>query len=68
MARDDAGEVVAKPRNDAYTGLLILSLVGLLLGCVLLFLDFSQYSGNPPQVQKVSPFNPNPPEAPPQKQ
>ena len=60
--RSDGDEVVAKPRNDAYTGMLVLSLVGLLLGCVLLFLDFSQYSGTPPQVQKVQPFSPNPPD------
>jgi hypothetical protein len=65
--RGDGDEVVAKPRNDAYTGMLILSLVGLLVGCVLLFLDFSQYSGNPPQTQKVQPFSPSPPEEPAQK-
>ena len=66
--RDAGGEVVAKPRNDAYTGMLVLSLLGLLLGCVLLFLDYNQYSGTPPpQVQKVQPFNPNLPEEPAQK-
>jgi hypothetical protein len=65
--RADGDEGFAKPRNDAYTGMLVLSLLGLLIGCVLLFLDYSQYSGNPQQVQKVQPFNPNPPEEPAQK-
>jgi hypothetical protein len=54
---DDGG--TAQPRNDAYTGMLAVSLVGLVIGCVLLFLDFSQYpGGNPPQPTKVQPFNP----------
>jgi hypothetical protein len=56
--RSDGDEGYAKPRNDAYTGMLVLSLIGLVLGCVILFLDFSQYSGNPPSVAKVPAFNP----------
>ena len=68
MARGtDGDEAVGKPRNDAYTGMLVLSLLGLVFGCVLLFLDFSQYSGNPPQVQKVQAFTPNAPDEPAQK-
>jgi hypothetical protein len=65
--RSDGEEAVAKPRNDAYTGMLVLSLIGLLLGSVLLFLDFNQHSGSPQQVQRVQPFNPNPPDEPAQK-
>lgn len=45
-----------KPRNDAYVGLLIVSLLAMIAGCVLLYLDYSQYSGTPPkgapQVQR----------------
>jgi hypothetical protein len=37
----------ARPRNDAYTGMLIISLLAMILGCVLLFLDYSSYSGKP---------------------
>jgi len=32
-----------KPRNDVYTGLLAVSLVGMLIGCALLYLDYRQY-------------------------
>jgi hypothetical protein len=48
-ARDDAP---AKPRSDAYTGLLTVSLLALLTGAVFLFLDYSQYPSGP--VPKVS--------------
>jgi hypothetical protein len=37
--------------NDAYTGMLAISLIALLVGCALLYLDYSQYpSGDPPRV------------------
>ena len=36
--------------NDAYTGMLAISLVALILGSVLLFLDYSQHSGTPPKT------------------
>jgi hypothetical protein len=40
--RDDF-EAAAPPRNDVYTGLLGISLGAMIIGCVLLFLDYSQY-------------------------
>jgi len=47
-ATDDTPKV--KPRNDVYTGLLAISLVGMLISCVLLFLDYNQYpEAKPPQ-------------------
>ena len=47
-ARDEAP---AKPRSDAYTGLLAISLLALLAGAVFLYLDYSQYpSGGAPKV------------------
>jgi hypothetical protein len=46
--------VYAPPKNDAYTVLLSISLGALILGCLLLFLDWSEYSGpggkKPPNV------------------
>ena len=32
-----------QPRNDAYTGMLGISLGALIIGCILLFLDYSEY-------------------------
>jgi hypothetical protein len=43
-------------RNDAYTGMLAISLIALLAGTVLLFLDYSQYPDkSPAKVAKVAP-------------
>src|SRR5436309_9558009 len=33
----------ASPRSDVYTGLLALSLIAMIVSCLLLYLDFSQY-------------------------
>lgn len=45
-----------KPRNDAYTGLLGVSLAAMLIGCLLLFLDYNSYDANkPPNVMKNLP-------------
>lgn len=38
-----------KPHNDVYTGLLAISLVGMLIGSLLLFLDWQQYPEVKPQ-------------------
>jgi len=50
--------VYAPPKNDAYTVLLTISLGALILGCVLLFMDWSEYSGTggkkPPTVAAPS--------------
>jgi hypothetical protein len=62
-ARDDAP---AKPRSDAYTGLLIVSLVALLAGAVFLYLDYSQYpSGGAPKVSAPATTSAPAPGAPP---
>jgi hypothetical protein len=42
-----------KPRNDVYTGLLAVSLVGMLIGCTLLYLDYRQYEGIRPAKPDV---------------
>jgi hypothetical protein len=57
MARrddDDAPKTVAV--NNAYTGMLALSLLALLAGCALLYLDYSQYgSAEPKGIPKAPP-------------
>jgi hypothetical protein len=47
-----------KPRNDAYTGMLVLSLIVLVVGCVLLYLDYNQYpTSKPENPAKVNPVS-----------
>jgi hypothetical protein len=66
MARtEDTTEATSVPRNDAYTGMLIVSLVALVAGAVLLFLDWNQYPDkSPPKINKVVPEAAVPAEAP----
>ncbi|MBI1913877.1 MAG: hypothetical protein HYS12_03930 [Planctomycetes bacterium] len=46
----------ASTRSDAYTGMLILSLLALVVGCAFLYLDWSSYSSSkPPQLPKGLP-------------
>src|SRR5262245_25022023 len=47
-----ARTIEAKPRNDAYTGLLAISFVALLAGSVLMFLD-AENLGKPPAGGKL---------------
>ena len=43
--------VAPKARNDAYTGLLFISFLALVVSSILLFLDYNQYgSATPPKV------------------
>ena len=53
--------------NDAYTGMLAVSLIALAVGCVILFLDYNQYPQEKPK--SFDPFKPAPaavaPEPPP---
>jgi len=51
MARSRGRSVPAgpKPRSDAYTGMLVISLLAMIAGCVLLYLDWDQYgTAKPP--------------------
>jgi hypothetical protein len=50
--------------NDAYTGMLVVSLLALIVGSILLFMDWSQHSGTPPK--SVLPAPPQVKAAPPQ--
>jgi hypothetical protein len=47
--RGDLEFVDTKPRNDAYTGLLGISLAAMIVGCVLLYLDYDQYGAKKPE-------------------
>jgi hypothetical protein len=57
MATVRSREVQAQPKSDAYTGLLAISLGAMIVGCVLLYLDMSQYPDkkpeNPPTPSKA---------------
>jgi hypothetical protein len=55
------GEVYAPPRYDAYIVLLVISLVAMILGCALLWADYSAYPENKPGA--VTPHQPAPPAA-----
>lgn len=63
MARKRKSSKPDKPKsnvkNDAYTGMLTMSLLALAGGCVLLYLDFQKYGENtkPPTVPKVQPIS-----------
>ncbi len=58
MARAKYGsdDAAPKPRSDVYVGLLAISLAGLLVSCLLLFLDYHSYGDqrpSPPPLQKL---------------
>src|SRR5437660_3836068 len=57
-------EQTAKPTNDAYTGMLAISFVALLVGCALLYLDYDQYSNKLPEKLNTSVKSRPAPEAP----
>jgi hypothetical protein len=56
MAKTVTTEEAAQPTNDAYTGMLAISLIALVVGALLLYLDYSQYpTKNPPAPPTYSP-------------
>src|ERR1700686_3012745 len=61
-------EQKAKPANDAYPGMLVVSFFALLIGCGLLYMDYSKYDPKTPpklnRVQKDKMPNPEAPEQP----
>lgn len=56
MARTKSNE--PKPASDAYTGMLAISLIALIVGCVLLYLDYNQYGAAPPPPIPSAPAPP----------
>ena len=55
------GEVYAPPRYDAYIVLLIISLIAMILGCALLWMDYSSYPDT--KAPTVTQHQPAPPAA-----
>lgn len=56
MAEPETIETTFRPANDAYTGMLAISFLALVAGCVFLFLDFSQYpDAKAPKVPDKAP-------------
>jgi hypothetical protein len=53
MASNSVDTDAAPAVNDAYTGMLAISLIALVIGCVLLFLDYNQYDSKPPNLPKA---------------
>jgi hypothetical protein len=45
---------------DAYTGILIVSLVATIIGLVFLFLDYSSYKAEAPKLRQIQAMNPAP--------
>jgi hypothetical protein len=55
MARARSQDTEAKPRSDAYVGMLGLSLVAQIFGAVFFYMDWSQYpTTKPPEPPKVT--------------
>ncbi len=59
MGRNLPVDKKVKAKNDAYTGMLVISFLALVAGCILLFLDFQRYDyqTKAPKVQEVSPLD-----------
>jgi hypothetical protein len=58
MAKTVTDPSKPKPKSDAYTGMLLLSLLLLLGASALVYLDFSRYpTSKPPAVPKVAPIS-----------
>ena len=63
MAQVDEQDTT-RATNDAYTGMLAISLIALIAGCALLFLDWNQYPDkDPPKVKAPTPSLVAPPPA-----
>jgi hypothetical protein len=44
----------AKPHNDIYTGLLVVSLIGMVISCGIMLLDYRHYTGIKPPPPPVA--------------
>jgi hypothetical protein len=56
MASTDDEPKTALPTNDAWTGMLAISLLALVAGCVLLFLDWRNYMEKPSKMTPLPPI------------
>ena len=56
MAEIEEEQDTTRATNDAYTGMLAISLIALLAGCALLYLEWSQYPDkDPPKIVAPKP-------------
>jgi len=46
--KERGGVATAKPRNDAYTLMLLVTLLAIIAGCVLLYLEWDEYGQKSP--------------------
>jgi hypothetical protein len=53
VAKNDRTTKTSRPVNDAYTGMLTISLLALVGGAVLLYLDYEQHKDTPPKVNRI---------------
>src|SRR5262249_20205836 len=54
-----------RPKNDAYTGLLVIALLAMITSCVLWYVDFDSYGKTaPPKVNIPAPNSSTPPPIP----
>ena len=53
----DRVQAVSRPQNDAYTILLLISLLATIAGCLMLYMDYSKYGdAKPPTPPTASPL------------
>jgi hypothetical protein len=52
-SRDSSRASQDAPRNDAYTGLLAISLLAQIVGVVFFYMDYSNYPTSKPQVPQM---------------
>ena len=57
--RDDFDDLTPKPKSDAYTGMLLISFLAMLVGCVLLFLMLQQFPDGKPPLPAPPPVAPS---------
>ena len=48
-------EARSDSRSDVYTGMLVISLIAMILGCILLYLDYSSYTESKPPALPQAP-------------
>lgn len=46
----DSRQVTLKPQSDAYTVLLVISLVAMITSCILLYVEYSAYPDTKPKI------------------
>jgi hypothetical protein len=51
---EDSAPAAPRPRENAYTGLLVITFLSLVAACALLYLDFSELSAAPVQQPNVT--------------